>query len=327
MNVSTNLLSMNDERNAQIVIQENNFEEERFIMKRMMMKREKKFSGLIALIICIVFAFVGQAWSGPRDVVVNYAEEIFNYRWTTSGRIYLHKNATWGDYKEGEIRGIPYTLSSGQLTFKQYKNLSDNERLLINGSSMKYGMACAAFVTDCIRQGFNESLPMDTLTLFHKRGSWNGHVSSINSNRLWQSFASYSDWVYEWNNDFKAKITENNYDAYKKLQKGDYLDNYNHVILVVGNDTAAQKIQYIDQTPYWDSNNMVGTHRGEYSYSSLSNNYYVPMYVNYPNDNIPPLITTTSLPDAYVNEPYYARIETTGATPITFSYGTAVALL
>ena len=75
------------------------------------------------------------------------------------------------------------------------------------------------------------------------------------------------------------------YDGYAKLQPGDYLDNfYSHVRLVVENNPSAQRIKYLDQTPYelGASNNMVGTHEGSTDYSSLLSDGYAPMYVNYP---------------------------------------------
>ena len=68
---------------------------------------------------------------------------------------------------------------------------------------------------------------------------------------------------------------------------------------------------------------MVGTHKGTYTYSRLSEKCYVPMYVNYPYVDEPPTITATRLPDACLNEPYYAKIGATGTKPITFSGWTA----
>ena len=262
--------------------------------------------------------------TSARDKAVKHAQSIYDYTWTTSGKIYLHNKN--GEYKTGTIRGIPYTLNSGQKSFEGYKALSESDRLKTTNGSMTYGMACAAFVTDCIRQGFLPSLnlPVDSLTLFHKRGDWNGHISSISSARLWQNFNGRSEWISEWNNDFKAKIEDNGYEAYKNLRKGDYLDNYNHVILVAGNDPDNQTISYIDQTPLWDSNNDVGTHKGTHNYAYLSSNYYVPMYVNYPEDTASlPVITTESLPDAYLGREYYAPIETSGTQPITYRYENA----
>ena len=265
--------------------------------------KKKKCTGLLALVMMLLCVMCPAGWAkSPRDVVVDYAWEVYNFTWTADKPILLHNTNTW--IPAGKIRGIPYTLNWTQNTFEEYKQLiQDNKAGNNNGlyntstysigkddngntiwrTSMTYGMACAAFVTDCIAKGFlpDVSLPKDATTGFHKRGSWYGYISTIDSSTIWWS-VSRSTYLSYYSNEYRAKIEADNYAALRKLRKGDYLDNWNHVILVVENETSSGKIAYIDQTPVWDSNNVVGTHKGEYYYSSLVSNYYVPMYVDYP---------------------------------------------
>ena len=274
----------------------------------------KRFAGMIVMLVMLLCLMSSGAFAELRDDVVNYAYEIYNYTWTTSKTIPRY-HADGQTTVTGTIQGIPYTFAN-MVSFQVYKALSNSERETVySSSSMKYGMVCATLVTDCIRQGFPySSLPLDNGTMFHKR-SYKGLVSSV-SDAIYDYNHELTDWQGIWN-DIRDAQANSGYPAYQKLQKGDYLNDWNHVILVVDNDTNAQKITYIDQTSCWDtvSNGMVGTHKGTYTYSRLSEKRYIPMYVKYPEPEpevIAPVITIASFPDAYIGVSYYAVIEATG---------------
>lgn len=193
----------------------------------------KKFAGIVGMVIVLLLSIrTGALAKSARDIVIKYAQEIYDFKWTATSPILLHNTNTW--IPAGEIRGVQYTLYWSQNTFNEYKQLiKDSEAGEDNGlydtatysiewdkngnpitwrTSMKYGMACATFVTDCIKQGFspyNINLPKKTQTYFHNDGD------------IWKNYITVGDTTNE---------------AYAELQKGDYLDNYNHVILVTGND-------------------------------------------------------------------------------------------
>ena len=248
--------------------------------------------------------------SAARDKVVEHARKILDYKWTTNGYILLYYNQYNPAYKsngeidfryaipvvaKGTIQGIPYTLSKNgngggdEKTFDEYKALPASDKLKVsniyvyedgkatyNGLrvSMKYGMSCATFVTDCIRQGLSGA-KVQHLTTFHNTSSYSGKITQ----------------------------GERSNSGYSKLQKGDYLRNGGHVMLVVDNYTSTLKV--IEQaTPsvsgYWQevynitfsnvpgtytatlcNDGKVGTREKEYSYDYLKSYEYYPMYVNY----------------------------------------------
>jgi len=248
-----------------------------------------------------------------RANVVAYAEMIQEDEWTLeSGYILLYNKNYSPTYSNGTfsmntpyivsgtIRGIPYTLSSNntgggaEKTYSLYKNLSDAEKTAIskiytyssgNRISAKYGMSCATFVTDCIRQGFpNTSLSTYALTNFHTNSSWSKLITQGTADS----------------------------EGYSQLLPGDYLYKGSHVMLVVKN--TGSSINVIEQTPAsWTCNNpktetialeydgktytfsaqrlcmtcskceahTTGTSRNTYSYSTLASDGYYAMYVNY----------------------------------------------
>ena len=252
----------------------------------------KKFSGLLLLLMLLFGVMCAGALAGPRDDVVNYAWQIWNYTWTTNSTVprYNYDPRNGPATVTGTIRGVPYTYAN-MVSFSEYKALSATDKgTVYSSNSMKYGMVCATLVTDCIRQGFpSRNLPLLNMVMFHKSrnsGSYTGLISSV-SDAVFNYDHTQAQWQNIWAN-IRTSQANSGYPAYKKLQKGDYLNDWNHVILVVENDTSAQRITYIDQTICWDnvSNGMVGTHKGTYYYSDLSNKCYVPMYVNY--DEVPP---------------------------------------
>ncbi len=199
----------------------------------------------------MVLAFSGQAWCDWRDDAVSYAYEMLNYTWYTDGYILLHNGSSgpWASgstlnfsstpyVATGNVRGIPYTLSSNntgggsEKSFSDYKSLSASEKLEVskiysydgNRIGMRYGMSCASFVTDCIAHGLTG------------RGLYRYPVTSIHRQSGWSSV---------------VKQGAPDDAGYRALKKGDYLyhQNGNHVRLVVENNTSAGTITYIDQTP------------------------------------------------------------------------------
>ena len=153
----------------------------------------KKFAGIVGMVIVLLLSIrTGALAKSARDIVIKYAQEIYDFKWTATSPILLHNTNTW--IPAGEIRGVPYTLYWSQNTFDEYKQLINaNEEGKNNGlydivkysigkdkngneiwrTSMKYGMACETFVTDCIKQDFspyNINLPKKTQTYFHNDG-------------------------------------------------------------------------------------------------------------------------------------------------------------
>lgn len=260
--------------------------------------------------------------SNPREKVVSYAYEVLNYEWETPANQYvlLYYNAySPSSYNglnfdganpvvaTGRIRGIPYTLGYGNIQetpFASYKALSASDKVTIGdiysygGSrvSMKYGMSCATFVTDCMRQGLGISIATHADTGIENASGWKNYVTTCSTNT----------------------------DAdYRKLQKGDYLYTYSHVMLVVAN--TGSSITVIQQTPPdYTRNNCsnkrtvtasltyngvtrsytatqvcmecaackkatIGTQETTYSYASLRNSGYYPRFVIYPENEEPEL--------------------------------------
>ena len=267
-----------------------------------------------------------------RNAVATHAYDILNYTWNTDGYILLYNNGETMFVAQGTVRGIPYSLNE-EPSFEDYKNLeiTNKSEVRINyptqygsRSGSKYGMACAAFVTDCIHEG-QSSITKETATQFH------GHYSQI-------------------------KNLGGGYDGFKKLRRGDYIDNYDHVKLVVDVKTDEngnnQEIKTIEATPpwypdpkictghsdnkvtvNWDENdyeayeickecdackeNMLGTRVNWMSFSSFQNESYDAMQVTYPDDDefIPDswikIDNDTNFPDSAFRE-YVRRFDTDG---------------
>ena len=134
--------------------------------------------------------------SAARNRVAEYAYTILNDKWYTSGTIYLWKGA---GTETGWIRGIPYTLNT-QKTFEDYKNLSEASKLSTSTNGMTYGMACAEFVTVCIRQGLPDAgLWIEGSTQFHKTSSsWKNYIATIDSNKIYGEFGGQSGYNTAW---------------------------------------------------------------------------------------------------------------------------------
>ena len=271
-----------------------------------------------------------------RDAAVAHAEEILNYTWNTSDYILLYYrgyapsgsgfptfNGSLPIVVTGRVKGIPYSLSANgngaEKTFAQYKALSASDKREISGIytysggsrvSMKYGMSCATFVSDSILHGLTgKGLSVGHVTTFHTNSGWRNYVTQGTMNTA----------------------------GYRKLQKGDYVRNGGHVMLVAGNNSSS--VTVIEQTTpdsspnatitsttlanarrasvplykngtakYYTaiildgySKSAMGTRKRDVSYSTLLSEGYYPMYVNYPSTPTPTAkVRITDVPSAQV---------------------------
>lgn len=204
--------------------------------------------------------------STAREKVADYAYKILNEKWTTNSSIRRWKGSPAAT--TGTIYGVPYSYGGGNtsniLSFAAWKNLplSSKEKIVYNSNygvyEMQYGMVCASLVTDCIMQGFPDAagLNLDHEINFNKRGK-------------------YPNWV---------SAGSASYESYANLQKGDYVRNNEHVMLVIENYPASNQIKFIHQTScaYINDHSRVGTVEATRSYDDLLKNGYRAMFVDYP---------------------------------------------
>ena len=298
--------------------------------------KNKRFIWLVAFVFCTVLTFNGQAVanisyefrydrnvSPSRNKAAQYAYEIFNYEWQTDKKIRLYgSGGTYlADYATGTIRGVPYALHHNIMSFAEFKSENTDR-------SESTGMVCATLVTECIMQGFSkeDGLNISHTAFFHKTRytpNWHNYISSASeinnsSSGIWKYDHTEADWT-----GLVNKIYDY-YDACSKLRRGDYLNNFNHVVLVIDNDGS--KIKFIDSTTptAWSTactnksadgricgqcqncrDNMIGTHIGECEYSTFKSNGYVPMYVTYPDDDLVIHDTWIKIDEAHFPDLYF----------------------
>jgi len=191
------------------------------------------------------------AWS-PREAVAEYARKIHDFVWTLDEGVVLMYNKNyhprtngrrlvfdgWQPYVAcGTVRGVPYSLSifsNGLETpFSIYQRLSDEERGELawiygyykNGDrlSAKYGMSCATMVSECMQQGFpDEELPLAY------------GVKTLITTPEWKKHFTFG---------------KNGAKNYPGLRTADLLYNSGHVVLVMENDSSAQRVLIMEQTP------------------------------------------------------------------------------
>ena len=293
----------------------------------------KRFTGLAVLVLCVILTQIASPVSADvyyfyydsnvspaRNETARYAYEILNYPWTTNATIYRYNGKdNNGNYytpgtTTGEIHGLPYCTDSGCCSLEDYNNLELWQKEQTSWPKMIYGMQCASLVTDCIRHGLdlcNIYVPFDNQCVFHHRAYWKNNVKTIASSWLWDDNISKQEWIDGWDNESKSIVTANRYKAYQDLKRGDYLDNYDHCILVIDNDGSGT-MTCIDQTIcyYISETDRVGTRiRFDVSYSKLAEDRYVPMYVQYPddpddNEPAPTNLTFNGKTDTFVNRSY-----------------------
>ena len=265
------------------------------------------------------FTFDVSSSDEKRERVKEYAEKILNYKWKIEDGYLLLYSKTYLPKLDGknnnnlimttplyivsgDVRGIPYTLSSNntgggeEKTYSEYIELSNSEKATLSNIytysggtriSMKYGMSCATFVTECIIHGLrdtNAKVSVHSGTNIHQQNGWRDIVT-------------------------RGGQTD---EDYQRLQKGDYLYSSGHVMLVVDNNGSS--ITVIEQTPSYFGNctkkekvtvplvyggkaysfeaeklcmncnactkRTVGTAQNVYTYDKLKEKYE-PMYVNY----------------------------------------------
>ena len=189
-----------------------------------------------------------------RSRVAAYALQIHDYTWTMpeeEGVILLYNcnyfartngnrlvfDITPPYVVYGTVRGIPYSLSiygNGQeMIYPKYLELSMAERSEIaniykyrnNGEriSMRYGMSCATFLSDCLRQGFPDDPPPVL----------NG-VTTLMSDVQWKKYFTFG---------------KRGWKDYENLRTADFLFNDDHVMLVIENDPEQQRLHIMEQTP------------------------------------------------------------------------------
>ncbi len=209
---------------------------------------------LLLLAAPLAYADETDAEQEARARVAAYAMKVHEYTWTmpeedgvillyncnyfmrTNGnRLIFEITPPYVAY--GTVRGIPYSLSvygNGlELTYPEYLKTTNAERAEISNIynyrsygeriSVRYGMSCATFVSDCLRQGFANDPPpvMKGVITLMSELPWKRHFTF--GKRGWKD--------------------------YDKLQTADFLFNEEHVMLVMENDTEHERLRIMEQTP------------------------------------------------------------------------------
>ena len=212
----------------------------------------------IALTICFTLSAIRATAqtsedAAARERVTAYAQQIHDYVWTLpeeDGFILLY-NVNYYPRRNGNrvvfdgvqpyvvygtVRGVPYSLSSysngKEMTFERYQQLTLAQRAEVANMylypghgqriSMRYGMSCATFLTECLRQGFpDEDLPvLRGVGTFLYENRWKRHMTFGKHGRK----------------------------DYPDLLPGDFLRVSDHVMLVMENDPEACELTIMDQT-------------------------------------------------------------------------------
>ena len=218
----------------------------------------RSFIGLICTMLILTASYASAGETDPgwdaRSRVAAYALQIHDYTWTLpeeEGVILLYNrnyfmrtngfrlifDITPPYVVYGTVRGVPYSLSiygnGYEMTYPRYRNLTMAERAEIaniykyknNGEriSMKYGMSCATFLSDCLRQGFRADAP-PVIT----------GVITLMSDLRWKKFFVFG---------------KRGWRDYENLETADFLCSDDHVMLVIDNDPEQQRLQIVEQTP------------------------------------------------------------------------------
>ena len=218
---------------------------------------------VISMLCALLILASTQAYAGETDPdhdaqtrarIAAYALQVHNYTWTLpeeEGVILLYNcnyfmrtngnrlifDITPPYVVYGTVRGIPYSLSiygnGREMTYPEYLETNAGERAEIANIyqykrygeriSMKYGMSCATFVSDCLRQGFPDD-PPPIMT----------GVITLMSELPWKKYFTFG---------------KRGWKDYENLRTADILFNDDHVMLVMENDTEQQRLRIIEQTP------------------------------------------------------------------------------
>ena len=210
---------------------------------------------LSIILLCLALGAAAAEEAGDaRSRVTAYAQMIHDYTWELpeeEGYILVYNRnydpavngnrivfRAWQPYVVyGTVRGIPYSLSvygnGRERTFEQYSQLPLEERAEIANIytygkfgrriSMRYGMSCATFLSECLRQGFpDEDLPI-----------MRGVVTLMSDARYKRHF----------------EFGKHGKKDYPLLQPADLLRVANHVMLVMDNDPEHERLLVMEQTP------------------------------------------------------------------------------
>ena len=192
--------------------------------------------------------------SAARARVAEYAMRIHDYTWELPEEkgVLLVYNCNydprtsgfrlvfpvWSPYVVyGTVRGVPYSLASygngKELTFEQYQQLDIEKRIEIsnifkyldNGNRVcpRYGMACATFVTECLKQGLTDP----DLPIIHG-------VKTLFGDKKWKRYFDFG---------------KHGRKEYPRLRTGDVMYQDKHVMLVMENDAEGRRLHVMEQTP------------------------------------------------------------------------------
>ena len=221
------------------------------------MRRRSFFCLLYALLLILTAAHAYAAETDPeqdaRARVADYALSVHDYVWeqseedgvillyyrnyfprTNGNRIVFDINPPYVVY--GTVRGVPYSLASygngREMGFREYLELSNESRGELANIyqyagygkriSMRYGVNCATFLSDCLKQGFaEEDLPI-------MRG-----VRTLLSEPRWKRHFTFG---------------KRGWKDYENLQTADFLENTEHAVLVIENDPENGMLRIMEQT-------------------------------------------------------------------------------
>ena len=189
----------------------------------------------------------------PRARVAAYALRIHDYVWeqeqhdgvllmyyrnyfprANGNRIQFVHSEPYVVY--GKVRGVPYSLASygngREMGFEDYLALNAVERGELANIykyssygqriSMRFGMNCATFLSDCLRQGFpQEDLPV-------MRG-----ISTLMYELKWKRHFTFG---------------KRGWKDYENLQTADFLECDTHAVLVMENDPDNSMLRVMEQT-------------------------------------------------------------------------------
>ena len=209
----------------------------------------------LALILAVLPVFAEETDdSAARARVAAYAQQVHDYTWTLPEEIgpllVYNKGYVPGTNGNrlvfagrqpyvviGKVRGVPYSLAAygngKETTFEQYCQLTPEQRGALstiydyrdNGKriSMRYGMSCATFLSECLKQGFpDEDLPIEH------------GVNTLIAEPAWKRHFVFG---------------KHGRKDYPDLQTGDFIRCRTHAMLVMENDPENRRLLLMEQTP------------------------------------------------------------------------------
>lgn len=219
-----------------------------------------------------------------RDLIVNEMRAMATFEWTPSTTITYYQNDSSKTFNAGtKYIGLPYTMSNGRTStlgdpLGIFKIKLDTDNYTYIGPSAYntyYGSDCSSSV----------------------EGSW--RVNGITTNATYtvsmipgenSRIYAVGEYTYSSRTNMTKTICDTNgsskmYSCYDELLPGDAIvrrvqsgDSWaGHVRLVVSVNKSTQKVTVIEQCGYGTGTNTTWKVDYEYSYSTLFNNYYIPI--------------------------------------------------